>query len=114
MRPPAISLGARRTRQSGCRHASSTPAVRQFRKIWKSVEDFGTYDAVGRVTGESLVDLSNVTKTRTRSYDAAGRLKTYVTGYGTVSYTYDGSGRVLTKTVPGSRVMAYTYDAAGR
>lgn len=74
------------------------------------------YDAMGRVEKFTVATVPNVATRTTRlyTYDAAGRLKTFDTGHGTIAYTYTASGQLKTKTLPGSRVISYTYDGAGR
>lgn len=46
------------------------------------------------------------------TYDGAGRVATKTDPYGTTSYVYDAAGRLLKVTMPGAETE-YTYDAAG-
>jgi len=76
-----------------------------------------TYDDNGRVTASSLQTLTTTTPTTTNStysYDSAGRLTSYNTGFGTIGYTYTADGHVATKTFPGSTVITNTWDSKGR
>lgn len=46
------------------------------------------------------------------TYDGAGRVATKTDPYGTTSYNYDAAGRLLKVTMPGA-VTDYTYDGVG-
>ncbi|MGK2859975.1 MAG: RHS repeat-associated core domain-containing protein [Thermoanaerobaculia bacterium] len=77
------------------------------------------YDALGRVT-QSLTTGEGSSETITWGYDAAtfgiGRMTSMTDGLGTVSYTYDRRGLLLTETRPiegVSYVTKYAYDANG-
>ncbi|AWZ10381.1 laminin G [Streptomyces sp. ICC4] len=73
-----------------------------------------TYDALGRLTGETGSGTAVATRPRTLSYDLAGRM----TGSGTDSvlaantYTYNDRGQLLNSDGPSGK-SAYTYDADG-
>lgn len=66
------------------------------------------YDGGGR-----LVQVDDTTggstKTVTRAYDDLDRMTSETTQEGTVSYTYDDSGRRETMTVAGQPTVSYTY-----
>ena len=70
-----------------------------------------TYTATGR--RETMTDASGVT---TYSYDVHDRLKTQQAPQGTLAYTYDGAGNVLTVRSSNSNGLSadYAYDALGR
>ncbi len=70
-----------------------------------------TYDALYRLTSETVTD-QNKTRTTTWTYDKVGnRLTQDVDGLLT-TYEYDDNDRLLTETT-GGQVTRYTYDANG-
>ncbi|MEU9377188.1 LamG-like jellyroll fold domain-containing protein [Streptomyces sp. NPDC048255] len=74
-----------------------------------------TYDALGRLTGETGSGTAVTTRPRTLSYDLAGRL-TGVGGDGVLAgntYTYNDRGQLLKAEGPSGN-SAYTYDADGQ
>ncbi|MFJ3582348.1 LamG-like jellyroll fold domain-containing protein [Streptomyces sp. NPDC090127] len=74
-----------------------------------------TYDALGRLTGETGSGTAVATRPRTLSYDLAGRL-TGAGGDGVLAgnaYTYNDRGQLLTAGGPGGSA-SYAYDADGR
>jgi RHS repeat-associated protein len=89
-----------------------------------------TYDALNRVVGESYQDGSRVARFYdassrlvrvddsiggifTFTYDLNGRLTSSTGPFGTVRYTYDDAGRILSRQVIGQPPVDYTYDDAG-
>jgi RHS repeat-associated protein len=89
------------------------------------------YDAAGRIARKqtpqatwaysydsrgNLILATNGKFTIRNSYDAISRLSDveYVEWGQSVSYEYDASGRVASRTEPGGRKIAYGYDAQGR
>ena len=53
--------------------------------------------------------------TETRTYDAAGNLKTLTHFNGvTTTYTYDALNRLLTRATPGEATVSFTYTATGK
>jgi RHS repeat-associated protein len=71
------------------------------------------YDALDRLTGESITDAVAGNRTFGYTYDPVGnRLTRTDTVGGTTAYTYDANDRLLTETTGGA-VTAYTYDANG-
>jgi RHS repeat-associated protein len=69
-----------------------------------------TYDALGNLT-----QVTQHTQTRTFSYSSLSRLTSATNPEnGTVSYTYDAGGNVLTKSDARPVTIAYTYDALSR
>jgi RHS repeat-associated protein len=72
--------------------------------------DVETYDAAGRLAGVALRNGKSYALTY-----AEGRLATVSDIFGgTITFTYDGSGRLGGFVAPGNRVYAYGYDAMGR
>ncbi len=82
------------------------------------VEDSGRrvnygYDALDRLTGETITDSSAGNRTFGYTYDPVGnRLTRTDTLEGTTLYVYDANDRLLTET-RGSSVTAYAYAANG-
>jgi RHS repeat-associated protein len=80
-----------------------------------------TYDDLGRLMSRTYYNYSNALISQSWTYDAAGRVLTFNTGFGsnaangTIAYTYDAAGRIATRTYPVSgKVETFTYDDAGR
>ena len=79
-----------------------------------------TYDALNRVTQAAYSKSGTPTETHSFTYDQGsngiGRLTTLTDTAGTTSWTYEGHGRVLTKsqTVGYARTVGYVYNAAGQ
>ncbi|GAB2699202.1 LamG-like jellyroll fold domain-containing protein [Kitasatospora kifunensis] len=70
-----------------------------------------TYDAAGRVTGQSGTGGEAPTPTRTFGYDFDGRTTSLSTPSGTQSYTYDDRGNLWTSSGPlGNASMTYNQD----
>jgi RHS repeat-associated protein len=67
------------------------------------------YDALGRRTS-----MRDPTGTTTFSYDAASELTAVAAPQGQVTYSYEASGLRSAMTLPGSRSVSYTYDGGGR
>lgn len=68
-----------------------------------------TYDAVGRVTGQT-----SPRGTVASAWDADGNLISLgVTGVGTTRYVWDAAGRLARTILPDGREVAYTRDAVG-
>jgi RHS repeat-associated protein len=69
------------------------------------------YNATGK--RQTMQDASGVTTYR---YDNRDRLITKITPQGTLAYTYDGAGNVLTivSSNPNGASLSYTYDARDR
>jgi RHS repeat-associated protein len=67
-----------------------------------------SYDALYRITGESVTDPVAGTASVSYAYDKVGNRLTRIDASGTTGYTYDANDRLLTE---GSR--SYTYDANG-
>lgn len=73
-----------------------------------------SYDDAGRVT-QMTYQLPRGQRTRTYTYDAAGRLKTLTGSHtGTTTYSYTTNGQLESKAFPGGRSITYTYDDKGR
>ena len=68
-----------------------------------------TYDSYGRLV--RIVDSQSGTFNMT--YDLAGRLTRAVGPNGTISYTRDADGRVLSRQVLGQTAVTYSYDPNG-
>ncbi|HZF30318.1 MAG TPA: DUF6531 domain-containing protein, partial [Gammaproteobacteria bacterium] len=75
-----------------------------------------TLDGADDVVAESVYDTSDtLVLTKTRQYDALGRLEEEEGSAGqTVSYGYDANGNVLAATDPMGRVTSYAYDELNR
>ncbi|MBQ4591147.1 MAG: hypothetical protein IJB20_03865, partial [Clostridia bacterium] len=72
-----------------------------------------TYDKLGRLTRIQRVNDSKFLETRT--YDAAGNLRTVTDALGAVtSYAYDTAGNLTTVTAADGTKTTYTYDKLGR
>ncbi|MFI5837254.1 LamG-like jellyroll fold domain-containing protein [Micromonospora sp. NPDC051300] len=71
-----------------------------------------TYDAAGRLTGETGSGGETVTAARTLDYDGAGRLTTVGAPGGDNSYTYNDRGQVLSASGP-SGTASFGYDDDG-
>jgi YD repeat-containing protein len=69
-----------------------------------------TWDAGNRLT-QAVDSLSG---TITRTYHPLDGVLTETTPLGTVTYTYDGTGRRATLAVPGQATISYGYDTADR
>ncbi|WP_441246619.1 LamG-like jellyroll fold domain-containing protein [Kitasatospora sp. McL0602] len=70
-----------------------------------------TYDAAGRLTGQSGAGGEAATPTRTLGYDLDGRLTSLSAPSGTQSYTYEDRGAVASSTGPqGNATYTYTSD----
>lgn len=67
------------------------------------------YDDAGRLTGTAYPDGTG----SAYAYDALSRLTAATNETGTVSFSYDASGRVRSATDALGRVVSYAYDAAG-
>ncbi len=52
--------------------------------------------------------------TKTYTYAKTGAVASVTEGTSSISYTYDGAGRVLTETNSDGTVRTYTYDSMGR
>lgn len=76
-----------------------------------SVSETWTYDALGRRA--SMTDAGGLT---TYAYDQRNRLAEKTTPLGTLRYTHDPNGNVLTvqSSTPGGTALAYEYDALDR
>jgi RHS repeat-associated protein len=68
-----------------------------------------TYDAVGNRT--AMTDTTGVTR---YTYDALDRMLVVVQPNGTLTYTYDLNNNRTALTYPDGGTVAYTHDAAGR
>jgi YD repeat-containing protein len=81
-----------------------------------------TLDALGQITDSTAANTTTDAVTTHRDYDKAGRVISETRGYvptdpnagAKTTWTYDGVGRVLTRTNPSNYVTTYDYDAAGR
>ncbi|NHA67339.1 RHS repeat-associated core domain-containing protein [Phycicoccus flavus] len=71
-----------------------------------------TYDAAGNLAREDAV-ADGETRTVRWTYDAARRVRTETDADGTVTFTRDDHGRILTATDQEGRGVTRTYDAAG-
>ncbi|MEV5283126.1 HYD1 signature containing ADP-ribosyltransferase family protein [Streptomyces sp. NPDC052811] len=71
-----------------------------------------TYDADGRLSGQSGSGAEAATTARTFGHDADGRLTSASAPNGTNTYTYDDRGQLLTASGP-SGDASYTYDING-
>ncbi|WP_162140733.1 FG-GAP-like repeat-containing protein [Arenimonas oryziterrae] len=71
------------------------------------------YDAMGRVTGETLQVGEDISHTQGRSAGAVMLKGPAVRRYNFLT-SYDGAGRVRTQTYPNNEVLTYGYDVAGR
>jgi RHS repeat-associated protein len=69
-----------------------------------------TFDAAGRLTTETGAGAETSTGTRTLDYDLAGRLTSVNAPGGTDTYTYDDRGDLLTASGP-SGAASFAYDA---
>ncbi|MBI2346297.1 MAG: carboxypeptidase regulatory-like domain-containing protein [Deltaproteobacteria bacterium] len=68
-----------------------------------------------RVEAITLVETDGTTRSRSFTYDSAGRVATATDPWGnTISYTYWPDGQVKTITYPGNKTVSYAYDDAGR
>lgn len=67
------------------------------------------YDALNRLTEKALPDGA----TAAYACDPLGRLLGATDPNGSLSFTYDSLGRVLTTTSQDSRALTYTYDSVG-
>lgn len=88
-----------------------------------------TYDALNRITSDTYADatvqrqydlssrLARVVDSQAGAFDmtwdAAGRLLKVAGPNGTIVYTRDGDGRVVTRQVVGQPAVSYTYDPEG-
>ncbi|MEU2119546.1 LamG-like jellyroll fold domain-containing protein [Streptomyces sp. NPDC016459] len=80
-----------------------------------NVKRHKTYDALGRMTGETGSGTAVATRPRSLSYDLTGRL-TGVGGDGVLAgntYTYNDRGQLLSTDGPGG-TSSYAYDADGQ
>ncbi|WP_410670844.1 RHS repeat-associated core domain-containing protein [Amycolatopsis sp. cmx-4-68] len=73
-----------------------------------------TYDALGRLKGETGAGTAEPTAPHRRSYDLAGRLQTVDTPGGDRVFTYNDRGALLTTAGPVGGTSTYEYDGAGR
>ena len=77
------------------------------------------YDALGRATGETWIDRAGVVVNNlTRTFDAAGQLRTVTDATATYTLDYDGLGRVTRVDNAGSPglvpvALTYGHDPAG-
>jgi RHS repeat-associated protein len=71
------------------------------------------YNGLGALVAQH--DLADTVKADTLKYDLAGRVRTLVTRRGdTISLTYDGAGRLTSRSGPDFPTDLYRYDPAGR
>ena len=79
-----------------------------------------SYDAINRVTRIVYSRTGTASETHSFTYDqnanGKGRLTTLTDPAGTVAWTYEGHGRVLTKTqtVGNAKTVTYAYNTAGQ
>jgi RHS repeat-associated protein len=70
------------------------------------------YDLLSEITAKTLPDGS---LQETRTYDAAGNLKTLTHFNGvTTTYTYDNLNRLISQATPGEVTVGHTYTATGK
>jgi RHS repeat-associated protein len=72
-----------------------------------------TYDDLYRLTGESIVDVTNGNRASTYVYDKVGNRQTKTINGVTTTYVYDGNDRLLNEKVSGVVTASYTYDDNG-
>jgi YD repeat-containing protein len=76
-----------------------------------------TYDSGPNALGR-LTQMSDEAGTTTWTYNSQGRIASRTQTEGTLSqsltYAYDGSGRLSQVTYPSGRIISYGYDAQGR
>jgi YD repeat-containing protein len=67
------------------------------------------YDALGRRSS-----MTDVTGTTSWGYDAANRVTSVAAPQGGVSYSYNPDGSRASMTLPGGKTVSYSYDGDGR
>lgn len=87
------------------------------RRIGSTTPDDGTRSYLLNGYGE-LHQLSTTTGTQVYTRDADGRPTAVVTSDGTATYTWDaaswGAGKLVSSTSPDGTTVSYTFDASGR
>ncbi|MFB8183276.1 LamG-like jellyroll fold domain-containing protein [Streptomyces sp. NPDC055966] len=78
-----------------------------------NVTQTSTYDADGRLTGQTGSGAEATTTARSFGYDTDGRLTSASAPNGTNTYTYDDRGKLLSAAGP-SGSASYTYNANGQ